>query len=385
MATIRKHHRKDGTTAFYVCWRDKGTQTSKTFDDEGAALRFKEFLNANGQSLTLATKAARMAKGEGPTIAEAVSEHIAGLTGVEERTRDDYRRELRLHITPTLGAIRVKQLTRRKVREWVNALEKSGASPKSISNRHGLLSAAMATAVEDGHRADNPCRSIRLPERDRRDDKDSFLEVDEYRLLLAQFEPQWVPLVELLAGTGARWSEATALTVDDVVLDAKVPHIIIDKAWKRYPGNEFRVDRPKSRKSVRDVTIDDGLANTLFPLVDGREHGEFLILNASESGSLLYSNFQSRVWAPAVTAAMTKSKANPRPLRSKPTIHALRHSHASWLLAEGVDIYTVSRRLGHESVTTTTGIYGHLSHKTEKAAAEALFRALRAEPSGGED
>jgi integrase len=385
MASIREHTRKDGLTSYYVLWRDKGTQTSRGFDDKSEALRFKAFLDANGQSLTLAVKAARSAKGEGPTVAEAIHEHIAGLTGVEDRTREDYRREARLHIVPELGAVKVKQLTRRRVREWINALEKAGASPKSISNRHGLLSAAMATAVEDGVRADNPCRGIRLPEKDRRDDKERFLEVEEYRLLLAQFEPQWVPLVELLAGTGARWSEATALNVDDVVLDAKVPHVVIDKAWKRHPGNVFRVSRPKSRRANRDVTIDAGLAETLAPLVEGREPGEFLIQNATETGPLLYSNFQSRQWTDAVVASMTKSPGNPRPLRFKPKIHSLRHSHASWLLAEGVDIYTVSRRLGHESVTTTTGIYGHLSHKSEKAAAEALFRALRGDDETDED
>lgn len=385
MAFIREHTRKDGLKSFYVCWTNQGKQTSRAFDDKSGALRFQEFLNANGQSLTLATKAARSAKGEGPTVAEAVSEHIAGLTGVEDRTREDYRREARLHIVPELGAVKVKMLTRRRVREWINALEKAGASPKSISNRHGLLSAAMATAVEDGVRADNPCRGIRLPERDRRDDKDAFLEVEEYRLLLAQFDPHWVPLVELLAGTGARWSEATALNVDDVVLDAKVPYVVIDKAWKRHPGNVFKVSRPKSRRANRDVTIDAGLAETLAPLVEGREPGEFLIQNATDTGSLLYSNFQARQWTDAVVASMTRSKENPRPLRFKPKIHSLRHSHASWLLAEGVDIYTVSRRLGHESVTTTTGIYGHLSHKSEKAAAEALFRALRGDDEADED
>jgi len=379
MASIRQHQRKDGSTSFYVLWRDRGTQTSRGFDDESEAKRFKAFLDANGQSLTLATKAARAAKGEGPTVGEFVAEHIAGLTGVTERTPDDYRRELRLHIVPTLGSIKVKQLTRRRVREWINLLEKQGASPKSISNRHGLLSSAMATAVEDGIRADNPCRGIRLPGKDRRGDKEKFLEVPQYHLLLRQFDDQWKPLIELLAGTGARWGEVTALLVGDVMLDEKVPYVAIDKAWKRLPGNRWEVGPPKSDKSVRDVSISAGLAKVLRPLVDGRELEDRLILNTTGTGHLLYSNFQSRPWRTAVKAAMTKTKANPRPLRYKPTIHHLRHSHASWLLNDGVDIYTVSRRLGHESITTTTGIYGHLSHRSEKAAAESLMRALHNE------
>lgn len=376
MASIRRHVKKDGTTSFYVRYRDRGVGTSKAFDDESEAKRFKAFLDANGQSLTLATKAARLAKGEGPTVAEVVHEHIEGLTGVSERTRDDYGRDSRLHIVPDLGSIKVKQLTRRRVKEWVNALEKSGASPKSISNWHGLLSAAMATAVEDGYRTDNPCRGVRLPKRDRKDDREMFLEIPQYQLLLAQVPEHWRIHVMLLAETGLRWSEATALNVGDVMLDAKDPYIIIDKAWKRLPGNKYEIGQPKNDNAFRDVTISGKLADALRTHTEGRPQGDFLLKNASDSGHVTYRNFQGRVWAPAVTLAMTRSSENRRPLRHRPKIHHLRHSHASWLLAEGVDIYAVSRRLGHESITTTTNIYGHLSYRSQRAAASAIERAL---------
>jgi integrase len=102
-------------------------------------------------------------------------------------------------------------------------------------------------------------------------------------------------------------------------------------------------------------------------LTEGREHKEFLLQNASESGHLQYSNFQSRVWTPTVKEAG---------LRHVPKIHSLRHSHGSWLLAEGVDLMTVSRRLGHESIQTTINVYGHISARSERAAADAMGRVL---------
>ena len=376
MASIKRHLRKDGTTSFYVLWRNEGTQTSKAFDDESEAKRFKAFLDANGNSLSLARQAARQAKGEGPSVKEAVEEHIAGLTGVSERTKDDYQRDARLHITPELGSIKVKQLTRRRVREWVNALEASGAAPKSISNWHGLLSAAMATAVEDKVRTDNPCRGVRLPKRDRKDDRTMFLEIPQYQLLLSRIPEHWRIHVMLLAETGLRWSEATALNVDDVVLDVKNPYVIVDKAWKRLPGNKYVIGEPKNENAFREVSISPTLAKLLAEHVKGRTGGDFLLRNASDSGHVTYRNFQGRVWAPAITAAMKRSSDNRRPLRHRPKIHHLRHSHASWLLADGVDIYAVSRRLGHESITTTTKIYGHLSYRSQQAAASAIDRAL---------
>jgi integrase len=54
------------------------------------------------------------------------------------------------------------------------------------------------------------------------------------------------------------------------------------------------------------------------------------------------------------------------------TLHALRHSHASALIASGQDVVTVSRRLGHASPTITLSVYVHLFDKTDEAAASAI-------------
>jgi Phage integrase family len=52
--------------------------------------------------------------------------------------------------------------------------------------------------------------------------------------------------------------------------------------------------------------------------------------------------------------------------------HALRHSHASALIAAGVDVVKVSRRLGHGSATITLNVYAHLFNKTDDSAAMAI-------------
>jgi integrase len=57
--------------------------------------------------------------------------------------------------------------------------------------------------------------------------------------------------------------------------------------------------------------------------------------------------------------------------------HALRHTHASALIAAKVDTLTISRRLGHSSPLITLRVYGHLFHQTDAAAAEAVENALR--------
>jgi integrase len=66
----------------------------------------------------------------------------------------------------------------------------------------------------------------------------------------------------------------------------------------------------------------------------------------------------------------------------KVTFHALRHRHVSQLIAKGMDIMTISRKIGHSSPVVTLGVYGHLFDNGDSLAAsaiEASFGKLRTE------
>jgi integrase len=58
------------------------------------------------------------------------------------------------------------------------------------------------------------------------------------------------------------------------------------------------------------------------------------------------------------------------------TLHSLRHTHASQLIAAGMDVVSVSRRLGHASPTITLGIYAHLYAPTDDAAADIMQQSF---------
>jgi len=61
----------------------------------------------------------------------------------------------------------------------------------------------------------------------------------------------------------------------------------------------------------------------------------------------------------------------------KATFHALRHTHASMLIRAGVDVLTVSKRIGHSSPAITLNVYGHLMRGSDERAAAAIAEALR--------
>lgn len=64
-------------------------------------------------------------------------------------------------------------------------------------------------------------------------------------------------------------------------------------------------------------------------------------------------------------------------LARTPNIHDLRHTHASWLIHEGVSLFTIARRLGHASTSTTEKCYGHLMPQALREAAHAMERSER--------
>ena len=84
--------------------------------------------------------------------------------------------------------------------------------------------------------------------------------------------------------------------------------------------------------------------------------------------------FRSKVWLPAV------EKAGLAPLR----FHDLRHSCASFLIAQGAHPKEIQARLGHSSITTTLNVYGHLFPSLDERLAERLDATYRETKAGQE-
>ena len=93
------------------------------------------------------------------------------------------------------------------------------------------------------------------------------------------------------------------------------------------------------------------------------------VLCRTPRGTLLRRDYYNRhIWQPVIAAAGTPADA---------TFHDLRHTFASTALAEGVPISEVSRWLGHESITITVELYGHLVPEASGRARDALDNAFR--------
>jgi integrase len=104
-----------------------------------------------------------------------------------------------------------------------------------------------------------------------------------------------------------------------------------------------------------------------FALGLGRPVPQDLVFTLPD-GSPWGPDYLSRVWRLAMVALGLPRVG----------LHSLRHAHASALIAAGVDVLTISRRLGHATPAFTLVVYGHLFANTDAAAAKAIDVALGA-------
>lgn len=370
MASIRSYARKDGTTTWRVLWRDPVTkrQRSETFPTERDATTYRQLLDANGQSLTLAVETLRRVNSTKPTVAKMIERHIDSLTRPTDGTVAGYRALARDHLLGQLGAVLVEDVTADHIVEWVQWERGRGKSAKTIHNAKGLLSSAFKTAIRRGWRTDNPCDQVELQRDQRGGRRATFLTRAEFDLLLEHVPEYYQPLTRFLVESGLRYSEASALNVSDLDMSGSVPIVHVTKAWTRDDHRRDVIGPPKNDQSVRDVSIRSELAEELVAV---ERRSQWLFEN-KWAGPLRNTNFHQAAWQQAVKAAQAAGLGKcPRP-------HDLRHTHASWLIQAGVPLYVVSRRLGHADIRTTTRIYGHLMPQAQQDAVDALERIMGA-------
>lgn len=363
MRSPTEHAGADGVTTWKVRFRHAGTQTSRTFLAEADANTFATLLDVGGVAEALTWLENREAgQRTGWTFAEWFEHYVDHLTGVTVRTKADYRAQRRRYLT-SLDPLPLSQLSRPHVANIVNSMDAAGLSPKTIANAINLLASCLAAAVDEAHLSRNPAKKMRLPRTGEEADEDTlFLTHADFARLLAEIPEHYQPLVLTLAGTGLRWSEATALEARHVNQTGET--IAVRQAWKRVPGEGFKIGPPKTKRSRRTVNAPPQVIDALRPLL--RRPSDLVFVTPSGK-PVSHANFHHRIWLPAVKRA----ELDPRP-----TIHALRHTHASWLISLGIQLEAVQDQLGHESILTTRGTYGHLLPALGARVAQAAAAAL---------
>lgn len=172
---------------------------------------------------------------------------------------------------------------------------------------------------------------------------------------------------------GLRVGEVCALRPVDVGVAAgrlRVTGTVVD-----VPGRApWRRDKPKTARSSRSVAMSEGDGRRLAAYESwllGEERADRLGPYVSMDGSWMRPS--------SVSAAYARVR-DELGLDPRTTFHSLRHTHATWCLANGVDLVTVSERLGHADPSVTARVYAHFLDGRDAKAAETFAAAMDALP-----
>jgi integrase len=280
---------------------------------------------------------------------------------LKPRTLADYQAICTRYLRPALGKVRLNKLTPDRIHRLYARYQANGQGRTALKV-YRALSQALALAVRWGWLANNPCERVDVP-RYRPERKGVWTAKELRRFLDGTADHPLHPLWVFLATTGCRLGEALALTWADVDLVAGT--ITVTKSAQRING-QWVTTEPKTQAGTRTIAVPAEtvaalrrqatyrLAHGAGPLVFGNELGQPLT-----NGRIAWHMRQGchRLGLPSLSP------------------HGLRHLHASLLLAEGLPLPEVSRRLGHANPSITAQVYSH-AVRDDTAAVAAIERAL---------
>lgn len=347
---------------------ENGKRTTKRFETEQEAENWVALKRAE---MGLGTFIAPSEVKFGAYIAEWLTTHIE--PDVRERTMDRYI-SLLPHMSP-IAQKPVQQITATMLKKLYNGIkikkayndpvtkkkfiEMVPASGETKKKVHNLIQACLEQARIDRLISNNPAKDVAAP-KVTREEVEIFTEDETNKILLTAKtmrnlseypEHQWYPAVYMAIVTGVRLSELLGLRW----MDVHDGNIFIKQGLHMTESGKFIFEDPKSIASKRKVS----LPPEYLPILS--EHrtrtvkmnpdlfsSESLVFTSLEGTPVNPQNFQ-RFWRNLLHKASVEHKK----------FHALRHTHATKLLAAGKAIIDVSRRLGHSKPSHTLDLYGH--------------------------
>ena len=320
------------------------------------------------------------------TVAEHFTEWLDGLR-LAPSTVASYRKNVRLHVEPHVGALRLDQLTGARLTRLYRQLETSGRldskggglSARTVRYIHTIVHKGLAVAVRDGKLATNPADKADPPSaKDAKAPEMHPWSDGQLRAFLgwARAGDDMYPAWRLLAMTGMRRGEALALRWHDIDFEAGTVAVRRSATLIKVKGERERIEigPPKSGKprviDVDGVTLAVLRAHrkTIGTLALGLARDDAYVLGDVD-GSVRHPERFSLAFKRHIAMARDELGEDVLP---EVRLHDLRHTHATILLGAGQPVKVVSERLGHASPVITLTVYAHVLPTMQREAVAAL-------------
>lgn len=274
------------------------------------------------------------------TLKQATDEWLESLTKGKSRSLDGYRDRMNLYILPTLGETSIARLTKSHVMQWRDDIA-TRLAPTTVNGCITCLSSALSYFVDRGWIELNPCQGVshvEVPERP----YTWIQSKEEITRMLVQCPGDVRDVCALALGSGLRLDELLHLHWTDVDLERRLIHVHRGKQGAAKSGKVRRVPILDCvLPMLRERALRRGGDVLVFPGKPDR-HGR--VKERSQPG--VRDAFK-----------LARDRAG---LDKRLRFHDLRHTFASHFILDHGDIFSLSKILGHHSVTVTEKFYAHL-------------------------
>lgn len=307
-------------------------------------------------------------------------EHFAEQNHAPKTLNEDEKR-IAAHILPELGHLKLRELRPTHIQDFYTRKYRNGRldgngglSPQTIKHLHNALHSALKQAVRWQLIAHNPAERVTPPKIVRGNVNTLGLEHVGALLAAARRTQVFMPMVIALT-TGMRRGEILGLSWNDIDLDTRT--LTVRRSLEQV-GKTVTEKLPKTASSYRQIRL-PMLAVRALSMHRAEQMKMSEVAGGGGDGWVCAHPDGTPLQPDSVTT-------NHRRVLRRSGIphcrfHDLRHTVVTLLTEAGVPIHVVAELLGHSSVATTQGVYGHVLPRQRKQAADALDLIYGAEPA----
>lgn len=270
----------------------------------------------------------------------------------------------------------IKDISRSQYQDFLNNYGKTHA-PSTLRKLNSRIRECVQSAILDGYIIKDFTKQAVITGNESKTIKVEYLNVNEIRRLIkatrAGLNPRYTSryMILLAIYTGMRKGEIQALTWSDI--DFRTCTISVTKSWRELPAeNEshrhfvtHRFKKTKTESSVRTIKVNRDILNDLMDL---HRHSNSNLVFLNCFGTIPTSN--------ALNHTLRNILSDLGLHRKNFHFHSLRHSHVALLLAKGMDIYAISKRLGHSDISMTANTYAYLIDEYREKADDQVVKIL---------
>ena len=309
------------------------------------------------------------------TVAQFAAMWLPSRTGIRRITQNGYEKDLRLHILPALGEIKLQKLRPQHCQQFVTTVADKGLSPYTIRRAYAVLRRMLRDAVKWQLIPTNPALLADLPQLPQ--PERNWLEPEQAKAFLSECHgDDYEALFVVALTTGLRAGELRGLEWGDIdwqhkTLTVQRRVIRLARAWDE--------DEPKSRSSQRTIPLVD---ITIEALHRQRARQLEWRLRAGAAWQESAHIFTGATGEPYSSPHLVNCHLLPLLARAglpRIRLHDLRHSAASLLLALDVPLKVIQEIMGHSNISVTANTYAHTMSSLHVDAMDKLGRLLQNE------